>query len=49
MFPLIPVLNFYYIINKLIILIPAYTNLILLHHLKYHSIDISLFLTIRYG
>jgi hypothetical protein len=36
------------IINKLIILISVYTSLILIHHLNYISIDISLFLTIRY-
>jgi hypothetical protein len=31
----ISIINFYYIINKLIILVLIHTNLILVHHLKY--------------
>jgi hypothetical protein len=46
-FSLISVIDFYYVINKLIILVLSYTNLILIHYLKYLLIDISLFLTIR--
>jgi hypothetical protein len=45
-FSLISVVDFYYIINKLIILVLAHTNLILVHHLKYLSIGTYLFLTI---
>jgi hypothetical protein len=43
MFSLISAINFYYIINKLIILVMIHTNLILVHHLKYLSIGTSLF------
>jgi hypothetical protein len=46
-FLLILIINFYYVINKLIILILVYINLILIHHLKYLLIGTSLFLTIR--
>jgi hypothetical protein len=46
-FSLILAINFYYIVNKLIILVLIHTNLILVHHLKYLSMGISLFLTIR--
>jgi hypothetical protein len=42
-FSLISSVDFYYVINKLIILI------VLIQHLKYLSIGISLLLTIRYG
>jgi hypothetical protein len=48
MFHLILVINFYYIINTLIILVHGHTNLVLVHHLKYFSIGISLFLTTRF-
>jgi hypothetical protein len=45
MFHLISVIDFYYFINKLIILV---SNLqVPVHHLKYISIGTSLFLTIR--
>jgi hypothetical protein len=47
-FLLISVVDFYYVINKLIILVLAHTSLIPVHHLKYLLIDTSLFLTIRY-
>jgi hypothetical protein len=45
-FSLILIIDFYYVINKLIILVPTYTNLVLVHNLKYLSIRASLFLTI---
>jgi hypothetical protein len=48
-FLLISVVNFYYIINKLKKWYLTHTNLVPVHHLKYLSIDISLFLTIRSG
>jgi hypothetical protein len=47
-FSLILIINFNYVINKLIILTSDHTNLILIHHLKYLSIDISLFLTSKF-
>jgi hypothetical protein len=48
-FLLISAAKFYYVINKLVILVPGHTNLVLIHHLKYLSIGTSLFLTIRSG
>jgi hypothetical protein len=41
-FILISAVNFYYVINKLIILILIHINLVLVHHLKFLSIDTSL-------
>jgi hypothetical protein len=46
-FSLILAIDFYYIINKLIILVHVHTNLVLIYHLKYLLIGISLFLIIR--
>jgi hypothetical protein len=43
-FPLISSVNFYYVINNFD---NRHTNLILIHHLMYCLIDISIFLTIR--
>jgi hypothetical protein len=49
MFSLIYIIIFYYVINKLIILVSdPHTNLIPVHRLKYLSIGTSLFLTIRF-
>jgi hypothetical protein len=42
-FLLISVVNFYYGINKSIMLLPDRTNLVFVYHLKYLSIVTSLF------